>query len=90
VRNGASSLFGRPTAFYQGLSLAFDPSVEEMWLAFNAGATLVAATREMMQSGPDLARHLRAARVTVVSTRTDVVVDARRRHSDVAAAHLRR
>ena len=32
---------------YQGASLCFDLSVEEVWLAFRAGATLVAATQEM-------------------------------------------
>src|SRR5262249_57782030 len=31
---------------YQGLSLAFDAAVEEMWLAFSAGAALVAGGRQ--------------------------------------------
>ncbi|MBI3878972.1 MAG: amino acid adenylation domain-containing protein [Verrucomicrobia bacterium] len=53
---------------YQGFSIAFDASVEEVWLAFFAGATLVAATREWIQSGPELARRLTAAGVTVFST----------------------
>src|SRR2546427_739541 len=44
---------------YQGASLSFDLSVEEIWLAFGAGATLVAATPEMARAGPDLARLLR-------------------------------
>ncbi|MDD5037067.1 MAG: AMP-binding protein, partial [Methylococcaceae bacterium] len=42
----------------QGFSVAFDASVEEIWLAFQSGATLVAGTPEIMHSGPDLARNL--------------------------------
>ena len=53
---------------YQGFSLAFDASVEEIWLAFRAGATLVAATCETAGAGPDLSRHLAQSRVTVFST----------------------
>src|ERR1043166_3698743 len=52
---------------YQGFSLAFDASVEEIWLAFQAGATLIAATPEMARAGPDLSRRLREAGVTVLS-----------------------
>ncbi|MFM8468568.1 MAG: Pls/PosA family non-ribosomal peptide synthetase [Limisphaerales bacterium] len=53
---------------YQGFSIAFDASVEEVWLAFFAGATLVAGTREMVHSGPMLSRLLTEAGVTVFST----------------------
>lgn len=52
---------------YQGFSLAFDASVEEIWLAYSAGATLVVATQEMMRSGPDLPQLLTSAGVTVLS-----------------------
>jgi non-ribosomal peptide synthetase-like protein len=52
---------------YQGFSLAFDASVEEVWLAFFAGATLVAGTREMVRSGAALSRLLAEAGVTVLS-----------------------
>src|SRR5207245_7093460 len=52
---------------YQGASLSFDLSVEEIWLALHAGATLVAATPEMARSGPDLSRLLAASGVTVLS-----------------------
>jgi non-ribosomal peptide synthetase-like protein len=52
---------------YQGASLAFDLSVEEIWLAFQAGAALVAATPEMLHAGPELARQLAAYGVTVLS-----------------------
>jgi non-ribosomal peptide synthetase-like protein len=53
---------------YQGFSVAFDASVEETWLAFHAGATLVVGTREMMQAGPALAQLLSDARISVLST----------------------
>ncbi len=53
---------------YQGASLAFDLSVEEVWIAFHAGATLVAATPEMERAGPDLSRLLTESGVTVLSS----------------------
>ena len=52
---------------YQGFSLAFDASVEEVWLAFFAGATLVVGTQEMVRSGAALSRKLADAGVTVLS-----------------------
>ena len=52
---------------YQGFSIAFDASVEEVWLAFFAGATLVVGTAEMVRGGAALARMLTEARVTVLS-----------------------
>lgn len=52
---------------YQGASLCFDLSVEEIWLAFHAGAPLVAATPEADQAGPDLSRWLADRGVTVLS-----------------------
>ena len=52
---------------FQGFSLAFDASVEEVWLAWFAGATLVVGTAEMVHSGPALAGMLTAAGVTVLS-----------------------
>ncbi len=52
---------------YQGFSIAFDASVEEVWLAFFSGATLVAASDEMVHAGPELPRHLREARISVLS-----------------------
>ena len=53
---------------YQGFSIAFDASIEEIWLAFFVGATLVCGTREMVQTGPGIARLLTEAGVTVLST----------------------
>src|SRR5262249_27613880 len=52
----------------QGFSLAFDASVEEMWLAFFSGAALVIGTTDWVRFGPELAARLVAAGVTVFST----------------------
>ena len=52
---------------WQGFSLSFDAAVEEVWLAFRAGAALVPATAEATRAGPDLPRLLEEARVTVLS-----------------------
>ncbi len=52
---------------FQVASIAFDASVEEIWLAFFAGATLVVATAEMAHSGPELSRILAGVGVTVLS-----------------------
>jgi non-ribosomal peptide synthetase-like protein len=57
----------RDDRVYQGFSIAFDASVEELWLAWCAGATLVAATSDMVHAGPDLPRLLTDAGVTVLS-----------------------
>jgi len=53
---------------YQGASLAFDLSIEEIWLAFQAGATLVPGTGDLLRAGPDLSRLLARRGVTVLST----------------------
>jgi non-ribosomal peptide synthetase-like protein len=52
---------------YQGASLCFDLSVEEMWLAFAAGATLVTAPPGVCRAGGGLAEYLRDRAVTVLS-----------------------
>ncbi|APD84506.1 amino acid adenylation protein [Mycobacterium intracellulare subsp. chimaera] len=51
-----------------GLSVAFDASCEEMWLAWRHGACLVPASRSLVRAGSDLGPWLRARDVTVVST----------------------
>ena len=51
-----------------GLSVAFDASCEEMWLAWAYGACLVPAPRSLVRSGMDLGPWLVANDVTVVST----------------------
>src|SRR5262249_35058655 len=52
---------------YQGFSIAFDASVEEIWLALSSGASLVVGTDEMRRSGLELPAKLREAQVTVLS-----------------------
>lgn len=51
-----------------GLSVAFDASCEEMWLAWRHGACLVPAPRSLVKAGEDLGAFLRAQRISVVST----------------------
>ncbi|MCM3503044.1 amino acid adenylation domain-containing protein [Microbacterium sp. P26] len=51
-----------------GLSVAFDASCEEMWLAWGHGACLVPAPRSLVRSGEDLAPWLLRQSITVVST----------------------
>ena len=57
---------GADDRVFQGFSIAFDAAVEEVWLAFAAGATLVVGTTDVMRS--DLARYLTDENVTVFST----------------------
>jgi non-ribosomal peptide synthetase-like protein len=52
---------------FQGFSVAFDASVEEVWLAFFGGATLVPGTAEVVRSGAALAGVLREQRISVLS-----------------------
>jgi non-ribosomal peptide synthetase-like protein len=52
---------------FQAASVAFDASLEEIWMAFFHGATLVAGTKELMQSGLELAGHLSRLRITALS-----------------------
>ncbi|GAB3411259.1 non-ribosomal peptide synthetase [Schumannella luteola] len=51
-----------------GLSVAFDASCEEMWLAWRSGACLVPAPRALVRTGMDLGPWLVARNVTAVST----------------------
>ncbi|MEO5873854.1 MAG: Pls/PosA family non-ribosomal peptide synthetase [Streptosporangiaceae bacterium] len=51
-----------------GLSVAFDASCEEMWLAWRHGACLVPAPRSLVRTGMDLGPWLAEKGVTVVST----------------------
>lgn len=51
-----------------GLSVAFDASCEEMWLAWAHGACLVPAPRSLVRSGMDLGPWLIRRDITVVST----------------------
>ncbi len=51
-----------------GLSVAFDASCEEMWLAWGSGASLVPAPRGLVRAGADLGPWLAAREVSVIST----------------------
>ncbi|QNG17345.1 amino acid adenylation domain-containing protein [Rhodococcus triatomae] len=51
-----------------GLSVAFDASCEEMWLAWRHGACLVPAPRSLVRSGMDLGPWLVTRDVNIVST----------------------
>ncbi|MCX3289832.1 amino acid adenylation domain-containing protein [Streptomyces sp. NEAU-H22] len=51
-----------------GLSVAFDASCEEMWLAWRYGACLVPVPRARVRSGADLGPWLVEQEITVVST----------------------
>jgi non-ribosomal peptide synthetase-like protein len=51
-----------------GLSVAFDASCEEMWLAWRNGACLVPAPRSLVRTGMDLGPWLISNGITVVST----------------------
>ena len=51
---------------YQGMTIAFDFSVEELWVPLLAGATLVPGKPGTSLVGSDLADYLAAKRVTVM------------------------
>ncbi|MFI9460710.1 Pls/PosA family non-ribosomal peptide synthetase [Streptomyces xiamenensis] len=51
-----------------GLSVGFDASCEEMWLAWRHGAALVPAPRALVRTGAELGPWLGERRITVVST----------------------
>jgi non-ribosomal peptide synthetase-like protein len=51
-----------------GLSVAFDASCEEMWLAWAYGACLVPAPRSLVRSGVDVGPWLVANDINIVST----------------------
>jgi non-ribosomal peptide synthetase-like protein len=51
-----------------GLSVAFDASCEEMWLAWRYGACLVPVPRSQVRAGADLGPWLVDQEITVVST----------------------
>ncbi|MDN5581612.1 MULTISPECIES: Pls/PosA family non-ribosomal peptide synthetase [unclassified Corynebacterium] len=51
-----------------GLSVAFDASCEEMWLAWRYGAALVAAPRDVVRSGDSLGAWITNNRISAVST----------------------
>ncbi|MBQ0988542.1 AMP-binding protein [Micromonospora sp. H61] len=64
----ASEPIGPQDRVLAGLSVAFDASCEEMWLAWRYGACLVPAARSLVRSGVDLGQWLAEQRISVVST----------------------
>lgn len=52
---------------FQGFSVAFDASIEEIWLSILAGACLLVGTSTMIYGGADLGPILTRAGVTVLS-----------------------
>ena len=75
-RNAAAFVTSLPTVYrltpqdrvYQGFSVAFDASVEEIWGAFAIGGTLVVAPEPVARSPLDVAEFITASRVTFFST----------------------
>ncbi len=65
---GSNRLIKPGTRVAATLSPAFDASVEEMWLAWANGGTLVPIAREVLTSGPDLPHALQNERIEVLST----------------------
>ena len=59
---------GKRDRVMAGLSVAFDASCEEMWLAWAYGACLVPAPRSLVRSGVDVGPWLVANGITIVST----------------------
>ncbi|WP_030487008.1 Pls/PosA family non-ribosomal peptide synthetase [Micromonospora chokoriensis] len=64
----ANEAIGPHDRVLAGLSVAFDASCEEMWLAWRHGACLVPAARSLVRSGVDLGPWLAQQRISVVST----------------------
>ena len=53
---------------YQGFSVGFDASVEEIWAALSLGGTLVVPSEALTRSPMDVAEFIKANRVTYFST----------------------
>ena len=53
---------------YQGFSIAFDASVEEIWGAFSVGGTLVVPSAEIARSTFDAAEFIDSRKITFFST----------------------
>ena len=66
----ANALYGIGPAdvVFQGASVAFDLSMEEIWIPYLVGASLFVATREMLGEADALPDVLNAAAVTVLDT----------------------
>ena len=58
----------RDDRIYQGFSIAFDASVEEIWAAFSHGGTLVVPPEDIARSTLDAADFIRSRGITYFST----------------------
>ncbi len=68
VRVAAASYGYRPSdRVYQGMTIAFDFSMEEIWVPFAAGSAIVPAPGQLALVGEELADFLRANRVTCMA-----------------------
>jgi non-ribosomal peptide synthetase-like protein len=68
VRVAAASYGYQPgDRVYQGMTIAFDFSVEEIWVPFAAGATVVPAPGQLTLVGEELADFLRANDITCIA-----------------------
>ncbi|MFE0423539.1 Pls/PosA family non-ribosomal peptide synthetase [Streptomyces sp. NPDC058953] len=68
LQDGQDGPLGPGDRVLAGLSVAFDASCEEMWLAWRHGACLVPAPRALVRGGAELAPWLTERGITVVST----------------------
>jgi len=55
------------TRALQGFSVSFDASVEEIWVPFSIGGTLVTGTFDIMRSGDQFAAHLNRLNINFLS-----------------------
>ncbi len=53
---------------YNGFAYSFDGSVEEIWMAFSSGASLIVATDEMTKLSSEATRLIQEERITFLST----------------------
>ena len=75
---------------FQGASIAFDLSMEEIWIPYLAGATLFVATPEVMGEAEALPDLMEEVGVTVLDTVPTLLVADAARHKNLAHHHPRR
>jgi non-ribosomal peptide synthetase-like protein len=66
---GAQNIYPIDSSFraLQGFSVSFDASVEEIWVPFSVGATVVVGTFDIMRSGDQFAAILNQLNITFLS-----------------------
>lgn len=66
---GARKIYPIDNSFrvIQGFSVSFDASVEEIWVPFSVGATVVTGTYDIMRSGEELAARLTTLGISFLS-----------------------